>query len=329
MVAKVPPNALLQQSANLSTAGHFSDIRPNLDTVGARVVEDTYTQAVFEAELPIPHGFARIMRVANDQPTNHVFRRADHYWLDLCLTPRPENARGCYSDRWGPHRFERLGEIFLVPPGEALHVRTEAGANQASIVCEIHHDAVDRWLDPRPDHPLEWTDRRLAGGLDIVHPYIRSCLSRLAEEARHGGTGSADLAALIAGQLAIELARYLEAIAEGPITGGLASWRLRLIDERLHQGGVPPSLCELAEMCNVSLRQLTRGFRASRGCTIGDHIAQTRIELAKRLLGSDDSIKSIAFALGFASPSSFSYAFGRATGSTPLRFRQRNLRKRI
>ncbi|SFO35086.1 helix-turn-helix transcriptional regulator [Sphingomonas sp. OK281] len=285
---------------------------------------DTYTQSAFEAELPIPRGMARIMRFSNDQPTNHVFRRGAHYWLDLCLTPRPEKARGCYSERWGPHRFERLGEIFLVPPGEALHVRTDAGDNQASIACEIHADSVDHWLET----PLEWTDRRLEGGLDIVHPYIRSCLSRLAEEMRHGGTGSAELAAMIAGQLAIELARYLEAISESPITGGLASWRLRLIDERLHRGGSTPSLGELAELCSVSIRQLTRGFRSSRGFTIGDHIAQTRIEMAKRALASDDSIKSIAFALGFASPSSFSYAFGRATGVTPLRFRQRHLRGR-
>ncbi|MEO6248215.1 MAG: helix-turn-helix transcriptional regulator [Sphingomicrobium sp.] len=287
------------------------------------MLSDSYTKTAFEAELVIPYGFARIMRVANDQPTNHVFRRDDRYWLDLCLTPRPENARGCYTKRWGPHRFERIGEIFLVPPGEALHVRTEAGRSQASIICEIHADAVDRWLD----HGLEWTDRRLARGLDIVQPYVRSCLARLAEEVRHGGTGSGDLSAMIAGQLAIELARYLEAIAEGPITGGLASWRLRLIDERLHRGGPPPPLGELADLCNVSIRQLTRGFRASRGCSIGSHIAQTRIELAKRLLASQDGIKAIAFALGYASPSSFSYAFGRATGITPLRFRQRHLRK--
>ena len=283
---------------------------------------DTYTETVFEAELAIPHGHARIMRFSNAQPTNHMFRRTDHYWLDLCLTPRPEKARGCYSERWGPHRFERLGEIFLVPPGEALHVRTEAGDNQASIVCEIHEEAVDRWLPGG----LEWTDRRLAGGLDIVHPHIRSCLLRLAEEARRGGTGSAALAELVAGQLAIEVARYCEAIAEGPITGGLASWRLHLIDERLHKGGTPPTLEELATLCNLSVRQLTRGFRSSRGCTVGDHIALTRIEMAKRLLASDDSVKSIAFALGFVSPSSFSYAFGRAIGVTPLRFRQRHLR---
>jgi AraC family transcriptional regulator len=282
-------------------------------------------ESSFEAELPLGQASARILRISErDEPASHVFQRDDHYWLDMCLTPRPEKARGCYPERWGSHRFERLGEIFLVPPGEALHVMTERGENQVSIVIEIEAKAVDRWLD----HDLEWTDRRLEAGLDIVHPHIRSCLMRLAGETREGGIGSPMLGELIAGQLAIEVARYCEAIGEGPTVGGLASWRLRRIDERLHQPGEPPALRELAAICNMSIRQLTRGFRSSRGCSLGDHIAQTRIEMAKRYLASDDSIKSIAFALGFASPSSFSYAFGRATGLTPSRFRSRQQRRR-
>ncbi|MCJ8159791.1 AraC family transcriptional regulator [Sphingomonas sp. LaA6.9] len=285
--------------------------------------KETFAESVYEAELSVPLATARIMRLHLEQPTNRVFRRDGHYWLDMCLTPRPEKARGCYRDRWGPHRFERLGEIFLVPPGEAIHVRSERGGDQASIVCEIKAEAIDRWLDGG----IEWTDRRLEAGLDIAHPHMRSCLFRLAEEVNHPGRGSKVLAEMIAGQLAIEVARYCQAIAEGPIAGGLASWRLRLIDERLHQAGAAPSLEDLAALCNISVRQLTRGFRASRGCSIGDHIAQTRIDIAKRQLGSDESIKSIAFGLGFASPSSFAFAFRRATGSTPSQFRQRQLRK--
>ncbi|RJF91590.1 AraC family transcriptional regulator [Sphingomonas cavernae] len=263
------------------------------------------------------------MRLHLDQPTNRVFRRDGHYWLDMCLTPRPEKARGCFRDRWGPHRFERLGEIFLVPPGEAIHVRSDRGGDQASIVCEIKAEAIDRWLDGG----IQWTDRRLEAVLDIANPHIRSCLFRLAEEVNNPGPGGKMLAEMIAGQLAIEVARYCRAIAEGPIAGGLASWRLRLIDEKLHQGGAAPTLEDLAALCNISVRQLTRGFRTSRGCSIGDHIAQTRIEMAKRQLGSDESIKAIAFGLGFASPSSFAFAFRRATGSTPSQFRQRQLRK--
>jgi AraC family transcriptional regulator len=287
------------------------------------VERETYAQSAYEADLVTPLATASVMRFLVDRPTNRVFRREDRYWIDMCLTPRPEKARGCYGDRWGPHRFERLGEIFLVPPGESLHVLSDTGGSQASIVCEIRSDAVDRWLDAG----IDWTDRRLAAGLDIAHPHIRSCLGRLAEEARHPGPGSAVLAEMVVAQLAIEVARYCQAIAEGPISGGLASWRLRRIDKRLQETGPPPSLGILAQLCNISVRQLTRGFRASRGCSIGHHIAQTRIEIAKRLLASDESVKSIAFELGFASPSSFSYAFRRATGAAPRQFRQRQYPK--
>jgi AraC family transcriptional regulator len=44
------------------------------------------------------------------------------------------------------------------------------------------------------------------------------------------------------------------------------------------------------------------------------------------LLATDQSVKAIAYSLGFASPSSFSYAFRRASGETPREFRQRVLR---
>ncbi len=283
---------------------------------------ESYADTVYEAELSVPMATARIMRLHLDKPTNRIFRRDSHYWLDLCLTPRPEKVRGCYGDRWGPHRYERLGEIFLVPPGEALHLRSDGGGDQASIVCEIEATAVDCWLDGG----IEWTDQRLAAGLDIAHPHIRSCLMRLAQEVARPERGGVVLVEMIAMQLAIEVARYCQAIAEGPISGGLASWRLRLIDERLQQSGPVPSLEELAALCNVSTRHLTRGFRSSRGCSIGNFIAQTQIDRAKRLLGSSESIKAIAFLLGFTSPSSFAFAFRRATGSTPSQFRQRQLR---
>ncbi len=41
------------------------------------------------------------------------------------------------------------------------------------------------------------------------------------------------------------------------------------------------------------------------------------------MLATDQSIKAVALTLGFASPSSFSYAFRRATGETPTEYRAR------
>ena len=185
-------------------------------------------------------------------------------------TPRPRNARASYREHWGPHRFERLGDLVLVPAGEVLHAKSDRGSH-ASIVCLL---------------PAE----------------------------------------LIAGQLAIELFRYGAAITETLATGGLARWRLRIIDERLLELRNAPTLAELAGLCNLSVRQLTRGFRASRGRSIGEYVAQSQIDHAKRFLAGDESIKSIAYSMGFASPSTFSNAFRRATGQTPRQFRQSDFR---
>ncbi len=284
-------------------------------------VDDSFAQTHYAAELAAPLAIARIVQLTLDKPTNRLFR-PKNYWLDMCMSPRPEKVRGSYVERWGPHRYERLGEIFLVPPGEALHVRSETGTSQISIVCEIQADAVERWLDA----PIDWSDRRLEASLDIVQPHIRQCLFRLADEAAHPGPESTILAEIVTNQLTIELARHLRAIVDGPVTGGLAGWRLRLIDERLHQAGQPPSLDELAQLCALSPRQLTRGFRSSRGCAVGAHIAATRVGRAKRLLAGDDSIKTIAFTLGFASAAAFSAFFRQNVGISPRLFRQRQLR---
>jgi AraC family transcriptional regulator len=138
---------------------------------------------------------------------------------------------------------------------------------------------------------------------------------------RHPGFASEMFVELIAAQLAIELERYFARFDEIPKTGALAQWRLMVIDERLNDAQEIPTLSELAALCKLSVRQLTRGFRASRGCSIGDHVANSRIERAKRLLASTQSIKTIAYSLGFTSSSGFCFAFRRATGLTPGEFR--------
>jgi AraC family transcriptional regulator len=130
----------------------------------------------------------------------------------------------------------------------------------------------------------------------------------------------------LSSELAVEIARFSLEVEDTALTGGLASWRLRLIDERIAENAVAPSLTELAQICNLSVRQLTRGFRASRACSIGDYVERRQMERAKRLLASGESVKAIAFAMGFASPSSFTYAFRRAVGTSPSQFRQRQLR---
>ncbi len=280
--------------------------------------DDVKSRMTVEAELRGTAIVAQLVRFDMPEPTSSVIRNDEAYQINMCLTPRPLVAKAGYHRRWGPHRFDRLGDIFLIPPGEELSVRG-GSAQQISLVCDLLPDAVHLLIG----RELDWADQRLASTLDISSARIRALLFRLTEEVRHPGLASGRMLDFLSGELAIELGRYCLEQEEKPVTGGLAGWRLRLIDERLSEETHAPSLKELATICNMSVRQLTRGFRVSRGCSIGDYIEQRRMEAAKRLLMKGQSVKEIAFSLGFSSPSSFTFAFRRAVGISPTHFRQR------
>lgn len=282
--------------------------------------ENTVPKATItvDAQLEAPGISAQIVRFDIPEPTATGHEISNRYHVNMCLTPRPLMARGGYRHRWGPHRFERLGDIFLLPPGEELHVRGGSG-RQASLICNI----APEMLEESFGRPVSWDDQHLAATLDITSAHIRALLFRITSEVRHPGLASEQMLRCLGGELAIEIGRFSLEVAERPVTGGLAGWRLRLIDERLADDIVAPSLKELADLCNISIRQLTRGFKVSRACSIGDYIEQRRMEAAKRMLMEGESVKTIAFAMGFGSPSSFTFAFRRSVGSSPSAFRQR------
>jgi AraC family transcriptional regulator len=276
---------------------------------------------IVDAELRGPAAVAQLVRFDIPAPTESTLSDPDCYQINMCLTPRPLNARACYHVHWGPHRFERLGDIFLIPPGEALHIKGDSG-RQASLLCFLDRAAVGGIIAHEP----AWTDQKLAATVDLTSARIRALLFRLTEEVRHPGFAAERMLEFLTGELAIEIARFCLEVDERPAIGGLAGWRLRLIDERLSEEPTAPSLGELADLCNISVRQLTRGFKVSRGCSIGDYIEGRRMESAKRLLVAGENVKAIAFAMGFSSPSSFTFAFRRAVGISPSQFRQRQTR---
>ncbi len=276
-----------------------------------------------EAQLRVPVATAQLVHLHLPEPVDDPVpdREEGAYRFDLCLTPRPRNALGSYRERWGPNRFEPIGDVYVVPPNEMLYARSDGG-RQTSILCHLRTEPIRAWFDAE----LEWTSPRLLESLDVASPEMRQLLWRLAQEARHPGFASEVLVELIAVQLAIELARHFTGITDNAVSGGLAPWRLRLIDERLREVREAPTLSELAASCGLSVRQLTHSFRKSRGCSIGEHVAASRVEHAKQLLATDQAIKTIAYSLGFSSPSAFVFAFRRATGQTPSQFRHSALR---
>lgn len=279
------------------------------------------TTVKLEAELKLNGAHVWLVQLDHDRPDEHMFLRPDLYWVDLCLTPRRPNARARYVNLWGPHRFSNMGSIIALPPRFKLHLKSEGGKH-ISLICALDAGLVDRWLPAQ----FEWSDRRLEACLNISNATVRTLLLNLAHEMRHPDIGSRELSQSITQIMSIELARNFIAMDEPAEHGGLAAWRLRIIDERLGRSGKWPTLSELAVDCGVSVRHLTRGFRTSRGCSIGDYLAQQRIDAARRRLATDESIKSVALSTGFSSQSTFTYSFRRATGVTPHEYRKRILR---
>jgi len=117
-----------------------------------------------------------------------------------------------------------------------------------------HHPVPAAWrrINTWLGRQIEWNPQQLHASLDvssIANPHL---LRRLAAEAGTPGSGGVLLCEFLAGQIIIELGRYFEAIGDLPFSGGLAAWRLRLIDERLREVAAPPGLSELAALCRIS-----------------------------------------------------------------------------
>lgn len=269
-----------------------------------------------EAEASFGFGRAQIVRRAWDGPIDIVGSSHEHR-LEFAMLPRSSVAAGCFPEHQPIQHFERIGEVFFLPASKVVHCRSYC-RRQYSVVCSFQPEAREFWF--RDD--LNWNDARVRASLNVTNPTIRGLLSRLGEELRNPGFAGSAMIEMMAGQISIELARYFLK-SERPVrTGGLSPKNLRLIDQRLAEDGAAPGLNELADLCGLSVRQLTRAFRTSRHSSIGNYIAEIRMRRAKQLLASGISVKAIAYTMGFSSPSALSTAFRRATGERPRDYLQ-------
>ena len=79
---------------------------------------------------------------------------------------------------------------------------------------------------------------------------------------------------------------------------------------------------DYAEMCRMSKYHFLRVFKDITGAPPLEYRNRIRIEYAKELLeNSYLSVFEIGEALGYTSPEYFSYAFKKATGKSPVKYR--------
>lgn len=87
-----------------------------------------------------------------------------------------------------------------------------------------------------------------------------------------------------------------------------------------------PTVEELANKLHMTPRYLSDGLKVETGKTALENIHIHQIERAKNLLlGSDDSVATIAYALGFEYPQYFSRLFKNKVGLTPTQYRNNHV----
>lgn len=269
-----------------------------------------------EAKYQTQVGRVELVNYSWQEPID-IKGSCDFHILQFCLLPLPENSKACFAEHWGSHRFENFGQISLLPAGQTVHCRSSIQQHK-SVYCSFKHSQLETWLE----QTINWEHYPFEKLLNIGNARMRHLLQCISEELENPGFHSETLIELTTGQLVIELCRHLNSLTEQKVTGGLSARNLRLIDQRLSEETIPPTVEELAELCHLSSRHMSRAFSASKGRSLGDYITEWRIHHAKKLLASGKSVKAVAYSVGFSAPSNFTTAFVRETGKKPSEFRR-------
>jgi AraC family transcriptional regulator len=243
------------------------------------------------------------------------YSETSHYF-DLTLSARSAGSRGRFRDLFSD--YERLGKVFLAPAGYRFHGAGGEGRQQ-SLYLYVRAEPL---FEDEPELGQSIAPV-LRNCLCIGDEVVRETLSRIAREVCQPSFASKVLVEGLGLTALGETARLLRIQQERSARkGGLPAWRMKLIEARVREGDGMPSVAELAQLCGLSRRQLSRAFREETGRTISSFIQDLTIEHAKTLLvETDRPINEVALGVGFAGAASFSVAFRRFTGESPRIFR--------
>lgn len=120
-------------------------------------------------------------------------------------------------------------------------------------------------------------------------------------------------------------ARVMQALGQAPSRMDLEDPRVERALRELQTRPLAEPMREkdLAKSAGISVSQLNRLFAAKVGHTPADLWETRRLNHAQTLLsGTDQSIKGIAFELGFSSPPHFTNWFGLRSGQSPTEYRK-------
>lgn len=244
----------------------------------------------------------------------------DHYMVTMAITPRPPGAWATLTE---PESPAAMGELMLIPPGYAQRGGFEPQRGlRRDIFCLFPQCRFEDLMGGQ----IDWSRESLGATSDIRDPHIKTATRRLAQEAISPGMAASVLSDSLAVTLAVDMRRYFGRRRSEPeeATYRLSPKQLALIRDYIYaRADQELRLVQVAQLCGLSVRHLTRAFKGATGLTLAGHVGEIRMEIAKDLLVNTRlPQKAIASKVGFTSISSFSNAFRRLIGVTPRAYRR-------
>jgi AraC family transcriptional regulator len=270
------------------------------------------------------------VRMASD-PSSGAIAHWRHGALHDVVEPMTDHVIMTYPT--GVQRLERRA-------GKSVAI----GTARSGVVTIIPAGSSARWDIPGPVNVVQLylphrTLQRVAIEADTSAPgnllertgHPDLITSRLLLSASEALDGSAALDALFRHQLTDLLTTRLLAAHAGapttfqPIMGGLSPKVLSRAIERLRSDSdADVSLATLAAEADLSRFHFCRAFKESTGLSPHAWLRQHRLEQAMNWLrDTEESVVSIAAALGYSSQTAFAAAFRKLTGETPSDWRRR------
>jgi AraC-like DNA-binding protein len=206
-------------------------------------------------------------------------------------------------------------------------IRLNAGQGLLVLPFQFHHYSSAEssrllWTfitfeipEPTPLEPLRFRP------FEIDVPISRTVCELL--ESYLMSTGS-DLAVAFLRVLLLRIQRARPVHVSKDIASAGTSNLMYRISQLTRNGAMVPTAKQIAVTVGISESHLRARFRASCGVSLGHHLRYIRMQKAAGLLHlSDRRVTEISDLCGFASVFSFSRAFRRTHGISPLAYRKR------
>lgn len=273
----------------------------------------TRTTASFRLESPTAR--VHVYTYHYEQPSMQT--REPGRDLVVLFPDQHYGAAACYQVGNVTSRVLPVGNVMLVP-AEAIVNAVGAGGDLRIAACSVKGGILPPDFDPTDTAQLMLCN-------DVANRDVKMAMRRLALEAMAPGLDSGALVDALVQAMKVDIARYFRA-GRHQARGMLARWQVNRIEEFVQQNlSRPLTVTDLADVAQISPGHLMRSFRKTMGMTVHQYVTERRMDRACYLLSETQTpLKKLAADLGFATASSFTFAFRKAMGVTPGRYRASN-----